>query len=74
MKLTQSELDTLSAYQSQLVEMRASLRTFDLPASEMVGMMGGQHQSSELQGDFYKMHNQLSSIAATMQRLVEAGA
>jgi hypothetical protein len=53
--------------------MRSTLKTFDLPASEMVGTMGGQHQSSELQGDFAKMHNQLSSVAATMQRLVKVG-
>jgi hypothetical protein len=73
MKLQQSELDILSAFQSQLIDMRSTLKTFDLPASEMVGMMGGQRQSSELQGDFTKMHNQLSLVASTMERLVTAG-
>jgi hypothetical protein len=71
MKLTQSELDTLAAYPTQLIEMRDTLRTFDLqidPDRDNRGI------SNPLQADFRTMHNSLCSIVTTMQKLIDTGA
>jgi hypothetical protein len=71
MKLTQSELDTLSAYPSQLTEMRDTLKTFDLQVNEEHNSRGFQNA---LQTDFRVMHNALYSVASTIQKLIDAGA
>jgi hypothetical protein len=71
MKLTQSELDTLSAYQLQLEEMRASLRNFDLQVDEAQSSKGHRNP---LQVDFVVMNQSLSSVATTMQKYIGAGA
>lgn len=71
MKLTQSELDTLSAYQSQLEEMRASLRAFDLQVDEVRSNKGYRNP---LQADFVVMSQSLSSVTTIMRKLIGAGA
>jgi hypothetical protein len=70
MKLTQSELDTLSVYSSQLIEMRDNLRTFDLQPDLVQNSRGNY---SPLQDDFRQFHNHLCSMSTAMRRLVEAG-
>jgi hypothetical protein len=71
MKLTQSELDILAAYPAQLIEMRDTLRTFDLQVDPDRNSRG---VPNPLQTDFRTMHNSLCSIATTMQKLIDAGA
>jgi hypothetical protein len=71
MKLTQAEIDLLPTYQSQLTDIRASLRTFDLQVDE------GQRSRgfiSDMQRDFTQMHNDLSSLTATMRKYIDRGA
>jgi hypothetical protein len=71
MRLNQSELDTLSVYSSQLIEMRDNLRTFDLQPDLVQNSRGNY---TPLQDDFRRFHNQLCAMSVAMQKLVEAGA
>jgi hypothetical protein len=71
MKFTQSELDTLSAFQSQLLEMRGVIGTFDLQIDAERNRRG---HINPLQANFTTMHNSLSALATTMQKLVDVGA
>jgi hypothetical protein len=70
MKLTQSELDTLSAYQPQLTEMRDTLKTFDLQVDLEQNSRGNYNA---LQVDFRVFHNSLTAMATTMQKYIDAG-
>lgn len=70
MKLTQPEIDTLSIYAPQLVEIRDVLRTFDLQIDEEYASKGFQNV---LQHDFMAMHNTLCSLVNTMQKHIDAG-
>jgi hypothetical protein len=70
MKLTQSELDTLSAYQPQLTEMRDTLKTFDLQVDPEQNSRGNYNA---LQVDFRVFHNSLTAMATTMQKYIDAG-
>jgi hypothetical protein len=71
MKFTQSELDTLSAFQSQLLEMRGTIGSFDLQIDTERSRKG---YINPLQANFTTMHNSLTALANTMQKLVEVGA
>jgi hypothetical protein len=66
MKLTQAELDLLPTYQSQLTDMRTSLRAFDIHANE-------QPSASDMRREFVRMHNDLCFMIVTMQKYIDSG-
>jgi hypothetical protein len=70
MKLTQSELDILTGFQSQLTEMRDTLRTFDLQVDVGRNRFG---EVNELQREFTNIHNSLCTIATTMGKRIAIG-
>jgi hypothetical protein len=71
MKLSQPELDSLTTYQSQLVDMRNQLKTFDLQVNEEQAAKGIYN---ELQDEFRQLHNGLSLFASLMEKRIAMGA
>jgi hypothetical protein len=67
MKLTQAEIDLLPAYQSQLSDIRTSLRAFDIYANN-------ESIASDTRREFTRMHNDLSFMITTMQKYIDGGA
>jgi hypothetical protein len=70
MKFTQSELDSLAGFPEQLIAMRQTLSTFDLQVSPDQPF----NRPNPLQAARQDMHNKLTSIATTMQQLIDVGA
>ena len=69
MKLSQAEVDTLSIHIPQLLEMRDTLKTFDLQIDEEYANKGFQNI---LQADLMLMHNTICSLVNVMQKHVNA--
>jgi hypothetical protein len=66
MKLTQAELDLLPAYQSQLTDIRTSLRTFEIYANS-------EPSANDMRREFTRMHNDLSFMITAMQKYIDSG-
>jgi hypothetical protein len=71
MKLTQPELDTLTVYQAQLIEMLNQLRTFDLQVNEK---QAEKNILNELQVEIGQLRHKLSSCASMMKERIAMGA
>jgi hypothetical protein len=67
MKLTQAELDLLPSFQSQLTDIRVSLRAFEIFTND-------EPLAVEARREFVRMNNDLSFMVSTMQRYIDKGA
>jgi hypothetical protein len=71
MKLTQPELDTLTAHQTQLIEMLNQLRTFDLQVREE---QAERNILNDLQVEMGQLRHHLSLCASMMKERIAMGA
>jgi hypothetical protein len=66
MKLTQAELDLLPTFQSQLADIRVSLRAFEIFTND-------EPLAVEVRREFVRMNNDLSFMVRTMQKYIDNG-
>jgi hypothetical protein len=67
MKLNQAEIDLLPVYQSQLSDIRTSLRAFDI-------WNNNEPLAVDARREFTRMHNDICFMITTMQKYIDSGA